>query len=200
VQQLDGRRAYGPGRKGYLDQVPDGPKRDMVSAHYKLLDVIVEQRDQALKRVIELGKPYREIERFQKIPGIGPVSAHVFSAFIMTPHRFRTVRKLWRYCRLGISDRSSDGKPLGYQRLDRHGNNELKTVSYHAWRSAVSARTSNEVKDYFEAGLDRHLTRRHARLTTQRKILEVMWTLWRKDLNYDIEQFRGQTSRPEVSA
>ena len=30
---------------------------------------------------------------------------------------------------------------------------------------------------------------RHARLNTQRKIIEAMWTIWRKGLAYDPEMF-----------
>jgi transposase len=43
------------------------------------------------------------------------------------PERFKTKFKLFKYARLSITDRSSDGTPLGYQRLDRAGNRELRT-------------------------------------------------------------------------
>ena len=56
-----------------------------------------------------------------KIPGIADINAHLFDAFIQTPHRFAKTSQLWKYCRLSITDRSSDGKPLGYQRIDRDG-------------------------------------------------------------------------------
>ena len=55
-----------------------------------------------------------------------PVAAHVFSAIIEEPSRFTSKFKLWKYSQLGITDRTSDNKPLGYQRLDRRGNHELK--------------------------------------------------------------------------
>src|SRR5436190_21651798 len=54
-------------------------------------------------------------------PGLGVVGAHVFAAYICDPTRFDTPAGLIRYCQLGIRDRSSDDKPLGYEQLDRHG-------------------------------------------------------------------------------
>jgi len=54
------------------------------------------------------------------------MGAHVFSAIIEQPGRFANKHKLWKYSQLSITDRSSDNKPLGYQRLDRRGNQELK--------------------------------------------------------------------------
>lgn len=71
--------------------------------------------------MVELGKRYPEIVQFKRMPGIGVVGSHVFSAFLQTPHRFANKRKLWQYCRLGIRQRSSAGKPLAYQCLDRSG-------------------------------------------------------------------------------
>jgi hypothetical protein len=57
---------------------------------------------------------------------------HLKEVWIEDPSRFNDRSKLWRYCALSITDRTSDGKPLGYQRIDRRGNNELKNLSYHA--------------------------------------------------------------------
>jgi hypothetical protein len=46
------------------------------------------------------------------------MAAHVFSAIIEEPSRFGNKQQLWKYSQLGITDRTSDNKPLGYQRLD----------------------------------------------------------------------------------
>ena len=77
--------------------------------------------EKARSYMAELGKRYPEIVQFQRAPGIGVVSSHVFGAFIQTPHRYSNKRKFWRYCGLGIRQRSSAGKPLAYPRLDRSG-------------------------------------------------------------------------------
>src|SRR5206468_6088791 len=40
--------------------------------------------------------------------------------------------------------------PLGYQRLDRRGNHELKNLSYHAWRTACKSTTGpNAIKAFY---------------------------------------------------
>ena len=52
---------------------------------------------------------------------------------------------------LGITDRTSDGKPLGYQRLDRRGNHQLKNLTYHAWRTACKSTTGpNPIKSFYQ--------------------------------------------------
>jgi len=128
-----------------------------------------------------------EIKQFQKMPGIGEVLAHIFDAFIQTPHRFPDKHKLWRYSRLGVTDRSSDGKPLGFKRLDRSGISELKSLTYQAWMSAL--RSDNEVKRFYKNSLERTFSRVHARLNTQRKIIATMYGMWKRGEPYNPKLF-----------
>jgi transposase len=128
-----------------------------------------------------VGRQFWEVGEFKKIPGIGLIGAHVFSAIIEDPARCATRQKLMKYARLAITDRNSDGKPLGYERLERRGHRELKTLSYHAWRTACRSTTrDNAVQRFYRASLERTHDVRHARLNTQRKILAAMWRMWLK--------------------
>ena len=132
-----------------------------------------------------------EIEEFKKIPGVGNIGALTFDAYIQTPDRFTKKSKLWRYCKLGITDRSSDDKPLGYKRLDRAGNSELKAMSYRAYLGAMRVKRKNEVRLFFEASLRRTHSTTKARLNTQRKIISVMHGVWIKKEGYRSELFLG---------
>lgn len=66
-----------------------------------------------------LGAQFSAIVRLRTVPGVGAIGAHLFVAYVQEPTCFDTLQRLFRYCRLGIRDRSSDGKPLGFQHLDR---------------------------------------------------------------------------------
>jgi hypothetical protein len=103
-------------------------------------------KKKALKTMTVLGRKYPEIKQFKKIPGIGDISAHIFDAFIQTPDRFANRSKLWRYCRMGVTDRSSDNKPLGYKKLDRSGIPEIKGLLCQAWMAALKG--NNEVRQF----------------------------------------------------
>ena len=190
VLRTEGRRVYSEQHRAhYLAQLPDASRRTMVSHLYALLDVTLAAQEEALGDMVRLGRRYPEIREFMKMPGVGPISAHVFSAFIQTPHRFATHQKLWRYCKLGIVDRSSSGKPLAYKRLDRAGNGELKAVSYRIYLSALRTSTPNEVTRFYEASLATTGNATHARLNTQRKVLAVLWTIWKHNVVYKPELF-----------
>ena len=183
---------YHPKRRGaYLRQVASAPIRAQLERLYTVLEVARQAKREALRQVTELGQRYPEITEFTKMPGVGVVGAHVFDAYVQTPERFAGKRQLWRYAQLGLRDRSSDGRPLGRKRLDRAGNSVLKAMSYHAWLGALSQRTANEVKEFFEASLERTQQRTHARLNTQRKVLASLWGLWKRKEPYDPKKFLG---------
>ena len=174
-------------RDKYLQQVKHQAIRQQLSRLYHLVDQSTAIKQSAKKSMKQLGRKYPEIREFKKIPGIGSVGAHSFDAFIQTPYRFAKDSRLWRYCRLGITDRTSDGKPLGFKSLDPSGIAELKSLSYRAFMASMKG--DNEVKRFYRQSLQRTHDRKHARLNTQRKILSVMLTIWKKGDAYQPELF-----------
>ena len=190
VLKLNGLKVFSlKWRQEYLEQLPGEEERRMLLRIYSQHDHAIAQWKETLEEVERVGKEFWEVEQFQRIPGVGPMAAHVFSAVIEVPERFPTKYKLFKYSQLGITDRTSDNKPLGYQRLDRRGNRELKNLSYHAWRTACKSTTGpNAIKSFYQASKMR-TTVRHARLNTQRKILEAMWQLWRRRQPFDPNKF-----------
>jgi len=179
------------GRVKYLQQVKHFSIKKQLLELYHLMDQTDAMRKSALKNMKQLGRNYPEIREFKKIPGIHDIHSHIYDAFIQTPHRFNKSSRVWKYCGLSITDRSSDGKPLGFKRIDPSGVRELKALSYRAFVSAMSG--DNEVKRYYSASLNRCHDRRHARLNTQRKILETMYTIWKKGVPYRPELFSEST-------
>lgn len=197
ILRINGREVFHPEkRKEWIEKIAPERQHGFLLL-YDLFDAALGAWTEQLGEVIRLGKAYPEIERFMEVPGIGEIGAHVFCAIIQDPHRFNTHQQLWRYCCLGITSRTSDGKPLGYERLDRRGRRELKTVSYHAWRTAVRANQKCDViRRFYMASKERTGTPRHGRLNTQRKILKTLWTMWKTGSHFDPNLFL-QTPNPE---
>ena len=175
------------GRDKFLVQVQQRPILLQLKRLYALMDFTADMKQDAKKTMSALGRKYPEIKEFKKMPGISTIGAHTFDAYIQTPHRFARRNRLWKYCRTGVTDRSSDGKPLGFKRLDRAGIGELKAVSYRAFISAM--KSDNEVKRFYLQSLQRTHNHKHARLNTQRKILAVMLGIWKKGQPYRAELF-----------
>ena len=175
------------GRDKFLQQVQKRPILLQLNRLYALMDFTAQMKQDAEKTMKSMGRRYPEIREFKKMPGIGNAGAHTFDAYIQTPHRFAKTSRLWKYCRIGVTDRSSDGKPLGFKRLDKAGIGELKAVSYRAFISSM--KSDNEVRRFYLKSLQTTHNQTHARLNTQRKILTVMLGIWKKGQAYRAELF-----------
>jgi len=199
VLRLHGVKVFSAkGREEYLAQLPAEEERQMMRRLYRQWDQALLEWKETYREVERVGAKFWEVRELQRIPGVGPMAAHVFSSIIEEPARFRDRHQLWKYSQLGITDRSSDNKPLGYQRLDRRGNHELKNLSYHAWRTACKSTTGpNEIKKFYQQSRFRTGSVRHARLNTQRKILQTMWMMWLRQKPFDAKRFAGKEIAPE---
>lgn len=192
VPEVEGKCVYNPEKRPeYLQKIKQRAVANQVRRLYVLLDSALQMQELALKEAWGLGQRYWEIEEFIKVPGVGPIGALTFDAYIQTPHRFTTKSRLYRYCQLSVTDRSSDGKPLGFKKLDKAGNSELKAMSYRSFLGAMRKKDGNEVRRFYEESLRRTRNHTRARLNTQRKILSVLHGVWRKEEGYRAELFLG---------
>ena len=175
------------GFKQALTRVGTPEIRGTILQLYKVLAHTLEAREQAQADMIKASRKFPEVKLLDGVPGIGPIGAARFSAYVQTPHRFSNKRKLWRYCRLGISYRSSDGKPLSYPKLDRAGCGPLKDVARKAFHGALRTKDDNQFKRAYERALASTHNQTHARLTVMRKIVSVLRAMWLTNSPYQDE-------------
>jgi transposase len=100
------------GRKEVLAKVESRDLRTAITQLYEVLDQSVAAQGEARLLMLRAAQAFSEIKLLRTAPGVGPIGACRFSAYIHTPSRFSSKRKLWKYCRLSVSHRSSNGKPL----------------------------------------------------------------------------------------
>lgn len=176
-----------------LEHIDQPELRIEIEAKLQLIESLSQQKKAVFDRAKQTAKPFREVARFQKVPGVGPIGAHLFSALIQNPYRFRRRGQLIKFCQLAVRHHSSDGKPTKSQRLIKAGHADLKQISYRAWQTAVQG--DNEVSAFYWKSLQRCGDHTKARLNTQRKILICLWTLWKNDQPYKADRFCGVSTR-----
>lgn len=129
------------GRNDWFKQLPYDALRSQAGILYELLDQALASQTQTRRLMVQTGRQFPEVKRLRTVPGISLVGAHLFVAYVQDPTRFQKFAQFTRYCRLGIRDRSSDDKPLGYQQLDRQGVGTLKAITYRAYLQAAKRRS-----------------------------------------------------------
>ena len=167
-----------------LRALPAGAPRFAVQALYDLHDVYVTHLAKTARQLVAAAPAFPELAWLQTFPGMGVISAARFVAYVQMPTRFRTKRQLWRYARLAVVQPQSGGHAVGRARLEYFGHGALKALSNQIFYNALRCKRRNVVHRTYEAVLARKSQPNHARLTTQRKILTVLWTLWKRGEAY----------------
>jgi len=178
-----GEAVYGPRRDEALSRVDNTFARIAIEQDYELLDYLEGAKKAARSSVVAASGRFPVIALLKEIPGVGPVLAARFVAYVADPHRFNK-RTLASYSCLGIVKRSSDGSPLGREHLSKAGNSALKDLSRTAFERAMATRSPNGIKEFYAGSLTRTGDKTKARLNTQRKILALMLAIWRDKTEY----------------
>lgn len=173
--------------EGVLEQIDRPLLAEELAAKFRFVQQIEAQKDRQLNRIKKVGRRFWEIAEFRNMPGVGVVVSHTFSGYIQTPHRFRRRGQLIRFCQLAVRSRSSDGRKLRAERLDKAGHGWLKNISHIAWKAAIKG--DNEVSRFYQASLAKGGSQVNARLNTQRKMLISLWSLWKNKQPYRPEKF-----------
>jgi transposase len=167
------------GRTAVLARIKSRDVRTALKQLYEVLDQSVAAQEQARLLMLRAAQVFPEIKLLRTVPGVGPIGACRFSAYIHTPQRFSSKRKLWKYSRLSVSHRSSNGKPLRRPKLDySSGCGRLKDVTRKAFDVSQRLRSDNGFKRTYQRALETTHDKTHARLTVQRKILSTMRAIW----------------------
>lgn len=176
-------------RKAWLRQLKQPPLAKRLSILWLGVDGTVAQVKMARKEMMRLAKPYQIIRYWQDLPGIGPVRSITLYAYLDTPWRFRGVKKLWKYCGVGLKRTASgsdkQGRPkAGNVRLFRRVNRKLKDAVMGAALSAIYE-GGNPFADRYERMVSYGVTPSNARHTAARKMLTVMWGMWKTNSRYE---------------
>ena len=143
----------------------------------------------AKRQLCTLSKNYPIIKIWSDLPGIGSIRAVTAFTFLDTPWRFSRSNKLWKYCGVGLqrsasgTDKNGTPKPARLQ-LAWAVNRLLKSVILGAVHTAIH-QNKNVFKDYYERMLYGGIMPSNARHAVARKMLTVMWGMWKTNSRFN---------------
>jgi transposase len=141
------------------------------------------QVEMARQMLGRLGRRHAIVRLWRELPGVGPIRAVTLLAYLDTPWRFATPKKLWKYCGVGLQRKSSGsdkvGRPKpGTLKLAYLVNRRLKEAVVGAALSAIM-QGENVFADYYRQLLRKGIHEANAWHAVSRKLLTVMWGMWK---------------------
>ena len=184
IIRKDARLFSEAGQSELFVSITDLLIEQMFRQSFAVLNQMLTSLAEAKTAMIEFSRRLPEVRLLQTAPGVGVITACRFVAYVQTPQRFSNKQKLWRYARLGITRRESNGKRLSHPHLDPAGVGSLKDVSRKIFEAARRTKTDNSFKRLYEQSLANTKNAVHARLSTQRKILATLRAMWQANQPY----------------
>ena len=180
-------------RQDWLESLDAHPAAAQLAMLFVGFDAVAGQVEMSRRKMVSLAKPYPIITHWQELPGVGPVRAITLYAYLDTPWRFaNNPHKLWKYCGVGL-ERSSSGKDrqgrmkVGQLQLAWQVNRRLKNAVMGAALSAAR-QGNNGFASRYERLVRDGLTTGNALHTVARKMLTVMWGMWKTGTRFDLRR------------
>lgn len=178
-------------RREWLSTLDEPELSALLSVVWPGFDAIREQVKACRRELARRSRAYEIVTAWQALPGVGLIRAVTLLAYLDTPWRFKTKEKLAKYCGVGLVRAASGtdryGRPnAGRLQLAWQVNKRLKDAVMGAAQSAI-AQNRNVFADQYQRCLQKGMSMTNARHTVARKMLSVMWGMWKSGRPFEPE-------------
>jgi len=180
----------------WIAQIKQHPVAGQLRVLWVGLDANRRQSRMARQMLGRLARPYPVLARWQELPGVGLIRAVTWMAYLDTPWRFACPKKLWKYCGVGLQRKASGtdkrGRPKpGTLKLAYRVNRRLKEAVVGAAWSAIG-QGDNVFAEYSGQLLRKGVYEANAWHAVARKLLTVMWGMWKNGSRFNEGCVRGR--------
>jgi len=158
----------------------------VLKQHLKMVAAIekqMKQCDKEIKDLIDSDEFLKaKIDILLSIKGIGILTAAIVVAETQGFNNITSRKQLASYAGLDVVQRESGTSVLGKSRISRKGNSHLRRAMYFPSLSAITH--NPEMKNFYERVCKDKAVKKIGVIAVARKLLLLMFTLWKKDEVY----------------
>ncbi|MCH7411824.1 IS110 family transposase [Belliella sp. DSM 111904] len=163
---------------------------------------LLNQQEKEIKK--EISDLIREDEKLKKqindlttIPGVGELTASIVLAETNGFEFIRNKRQLTSYSGLDVKEKQSGISVKGKPRISKKGNRYLRKALHLPSLTAV--KHCKLYKDNYARLVGRHGIKMKALVAVQRKLLELMYILYKTESVFDIDYEEKRKALPEIT-
>jgi transposase len=162
---------------------------EVVSHLEQLIETIDKQIKQTEKMIKEAVKKddnmYRKISNITQIKGVGVVTAATVIAETGGFHMIKNQRQLVSYAGYDVVENQS-GNRIGKTKISKKGNSRIRRI-LHLPSFSVVKNGELQFANLYQRVFERTKIKMKGYVAVQRKLLILIYTLWRKDEIYNVE-------------
>jgi transposase len=172
-------------RSAWLAELKLPALADQLEMLWLGFDAVAKQVHLARAQVVQRTKDLPIVSAWQELPGVGPIRAITFYAYVDTPWRFRSPKAICKYCGVGLlratSGTNRKGQPnVGQVKMPWACNRRLKDVAMGMAISALGQK-ANRFAEGYQRQVRQGVTPANARHNVARKMVTVLWAMCKKD-------------------
>jgi len=163
---------------------------------------LLNQQEKEVKK--EIGELIREDEKLKKqianlttIPGVGELTASIVLAETNGFELIRNKRQLTSYSGLDVKEKQSGISVKGKPRISKKGNRYLRKALHLPFLAAV--KHCELYRDNYARLVGRHGIKMKALVAVQRKLLELMYILYKTESVFDINYEEKRKALPGIA-
>lgn len=184
----------------HAEQAEAEPNKTSVSRVKKRIEFLSKQEKEILLEITALVKSDEKtssvVELLRSLPGVGSLTAAIIVAETNGFELIRNKRQLTSYAGLDVKEKQSGTSVKGKPKISKKGNRFLRKALHLPALSAI--RHDERFKAIFVRLVSRHGIKMKAAVAVQRKLLEMMYTLFKTNEKYDKDYFKNQEVEAEV--
>lgn len=136
--------------------------------------------DRAIEKAVESDQ---QVQRLMTVPGVGPIVASYYAMAVRDPSRFSSGRQVGAYFGL-VPSLYASGKTMRRGRITKCGSGRVRWALTIAANALLRTRTPSRLRDWGQQ-LVLRLGRKKAVVALARKLASVLWSMWRKEEDFD---------------
>lgn len=163
--------------------------------------VLLNSQERAIMK--EVAKLFQTDEQLQKlmlivctIPGVGLLTAAIVLAETNGFELIRNRRQLASYAGFDVREKQSGTSVKGKPRISKRGNKYLRKAMY--WPALTAIRHDERFKAIYARLVSVHGLKMKAAVAVQRKLLELVYTLYKTAIKYDEDYLKNEKAKEEV--
>lgn len=184
----------------HAEQAEAQPHKKSIARVKKRIEVLGKQEKEIEADLRELIKTDAEIQKVVillcSISGVGLLTAATVLGETNGFDLIRNKRQLASYAGLDVKEKQSGTSVKGKPRISKKGNKNLRKAMHMPALAAI--RHDERFKAVFARLVSRHGIKMKAAVAVQRKLLEMMFTVFKKQEKYDRDYFKNQSSEVEL--
>lgn len=163
------------------------PNKDSIMRMNKRINLISQQEKEIRLAVAKIIKQDKElltkVEQISSITGVGELTAAIVLGETNGFELIRSKKQLIHYAGMNVKEKQSGTSVKGKPKMSKMGNRHLRKAMHLPALSAI--RHDPRFKAIFVRLIARHGIKMKAVVAIQKKMLELMYTLWKTNTKYD---------------